>query len=47
MVDGLAGPKRRMAVVGDIFHAVIYPAKQISGKVLGGHGVVSPLDKRF
>ena len=45
--DDLAGPKRRLAVVGDVFHAVVYPAEQISDKVFGGHGVVSPLDKRF
>jgi hypothetical protein len=26
-------------VVGNVFHAVVYPAEQISGKVFGGHGV--------
>jgi len=35
----LAGPKHRLAVVGDVFHAVVYPAEQISDKVFGGHGV--------
>ena len=40
-------PERRLAVVGDVFHAFIYPAEQISDKVFGGHGMVSLLVKRF
>jgi hypothetical protein len=38
MVHQLARPKRRLAVVRDVFHAVVYPAKQVDDKVFGGHG---------
>ena len=34
----LARPKRCPAVLREVFHAVVHPAKQVDDKVSGGHG---------
>jgi hypothetical protein len=45
--DQLAWAEGGLAVVGDVFHVVVYAAEQIGDKTFVGHGLVLLREKRF
>jgi len=45
--DQLAWAEGGLAVVGDVFHVVVYAAEQIGDKTFVGHGLVLFSEKRF